>query len=728
MAPAATDAARTTAGNGSAASSGRPAPPCGGIARPTSCRARRGVYGGPTGANPLDEGVETPLDRGLDRSPSAQTAIGSARGRCGRHGCPSLPRWPRLQVVVVRLPAFVPVLVAVLSVGAVVIVGADALGIDRPAASAAAPTAAAETRAAPVARGRPPHDDAPPLLGIATGEEAGHIAYPDGPALPALPGEIRSVEVMVRNDGNELWQATGANPVMLSYHLYDASGHLIAWDGLRTTLPFDISPGYDGALALRVALPARTGTYSIKPDLIRDGRAWFSSLGTPQSAFPLRVTSDLDATYGATTAPASIVPGGEVNVEVRVKNTGLRAWPAGGDHPVHLGYHWFDMGSNAVVWDGARTALPHDVAPGEEVAFTVDMRAPQGEGAYALAWDMVQEGTAWFSRVAVPMKEDTVVVERGVTFYGKGWGHGIGLSQWGAQGWAEGATGVTLSGEQIVAKYFPGAQLATQPIAAPFRVLLSAPSTGCVGRTIDDVAHMRSEGGMRLVSNADPGVVYVETAPDEPVRFEASGTTLVAVDEWSGQIVFSGDATRLRLTPKQWWDPIGIAEKGLWYRGSMTVEVRDGAQLRVVNEVSSDDYMMGALPGEMPSQWQMEALRAQAITARTYAAWRQATAGDRTWDVRDDTADQCYGGDGFESTRTTAAVDSPAGLILTYDGKPIRALYSSASRGITENVGCLLDAERVGDTWQWAQGWPYSQVTPDPAETAADDTRCGKTQ
>ena len=125
---------------------------------------------------------------------------------------------------------------------------------------------------------------------------------------------------------------------------------------------------------------------------------------------------------------------------------------------------------------------------------------------------------------------------------------------------------------------------------------------------------------MRLVSNADPGVVYVDTAPDEPVRFETSGAALVAVDEWSGEVVFSGEATRLRLVPKQWWDPIGIAEKGLWYRGSMTVEVRDDAQLRVVNEVSSDDYMMGALPGEMPSQWQMEALRAQAITARTYAS------------------------------------------------------------------------------------------------------------
>ena len=625
-------------------------------------------------------------------------------------------------MVVVRLPAFVPVLVAVLSVGAVVIVGADALGIDRPAASAAAPTAAAETRAAPVARGRPPHDDAPPLLGIATGEEAAHIAYPDGPALPALPGEIRSVEVMVRNDGNELWQATGANPVMLSYHLYDADGHLIAWDGLRTTLPFDISPGYDGALALRVALPARTGTYSIKPDLIRDGRAWFSSLGTPQSAFPLRVTSDLDATYGATTAPASIVPGGEVNVEVRVKNTGLRAWPAGGDHPVHLGYHWFDMSSNAVVWDGVRTALPHDVAPGEEVAFTVDMRAPQGEGAYALAWDMVQEGTAWFSRVAVPMKEDTVVVERGVTFYGKGWGHGIGLSQWGAQGWAEGATGVRLVGEQIVAKYFPGAQLSRQPISLPFRVLLSAPSTACIARTIWNVARMQSPGGMRLVNDADPSVTYFDAAANQPVGFTTYGSTLIATDGWSGRQVYVGEDT-VTLVPKQWWDPIGIDQKGLAYRGNLQVQVRDEGNLRVVNYVSSDDYMRGALPGEMPNDWRIEALRAQAITARTYAAWRQSTAGDRTWDVRDDTADQCYGGRSFESPRTSAAVESTAGQILTYAGKPIRALYSSAHGGISENVGCLLEAERVGTTWRCADGWPYLAVVDDPAELAAYDAR-----
>ena len=321
-------------------------------------------------------------------------------------------------------------------------------------------------------------------------------------------------------------------------------------------------------------------------------------------------------------------------------------------------------------------------------------------------------------------KVDPVSVARDVTLYGKGWGHGIGLSQWGAQGWAEGATGTRLSGEQIVAHYFPLATLDTQPATKPFRVLLSYPSTGCVGQTIFSTATMSSAGGMRLVNDADPTVVYFSAAPNEPIRFGVyNGTTLVAVDAWSGRTLFAGDDSSLTLVPTQWWDPIGIREKGLEYRGNVLVQVRDEGMLRVVNYVNSDDYMKGALPGEMPSAWEMEALRAQAITARTYVAWRQATAGDRTWDVRDDTADQCYGGHSFESPRTTAAVASTAGTILTYANQPIRALYSSANGGITENVGCILDAERVGDTWRCADGWPYLSVVNDPAELVAYDAR-----
>src|SRR5204863_1128265 len=114
-----------------------------------------------------------------------------------------------------------------------------------------------------------------------------------------------------------------------------------------------------------------------------------------------------------------------------------------------------------------------------------------------------------------------VVSTAGVTFFGKGCGNCIGLSRWGARGWAEGASGSRLTGEQIVAHYFPGAQLATQPDSLPFRVLLSAPSTGCVGRTIQDYARMWSAGGLRVVDADDPTNVYSYVAPYTAVRFYA---------------------------------------------------------------------------------------------------------------------------------------------------------------------------------------------------------------
>jgi SpoIID/LytB domain protein len=550
-----------------------------------------------------------------------------------------------------------------------------------------------------------------------------YIGYPSG---PARPGETVTIPVALRNHDVATWPAVGVQAVKLSYHLYDALGRVVAWDGLRSLLPTDLPAGGGDVIPMIVAAPPLTGTYTVRPDLVRDGLGWFSAGGAAPGSFPLKVTTDLDADYGATTAPAAIVPGGDVPVEIHLTNTGLRSWSSGGDAAVRLGYHWLDGNGNAVVWDGARVPLTHDVAPGHEISLTVDVRAPDHDGDYVLAWDMVQDGgVGWFSAHAVPSKSEIVSVwQGGVTFYGKGWGHGIGLSQWGAQGWAEGAVGPRLTGEQIVAHYFPGAQLASQPITQPFRVLLSAPSTGCVGSTIANIARMRSAGGMRLVNNADPSIVYTESAPNEPLRFWNDGGSLAVRNDSNNQIVFFG-ADTVVLQPRQFWDPIYVDQKGLSYRGNLQVGLREEGNLRVVNFVSSDDYMLGALPGEMPSHWEMEALRAQAITARTYAAWRQSTAGDRTWDVRDDTADQCYGGYTFESPRTTAAVQATASLILKYDGKPIRALYSSASGGVSENVGCVLDAEKVGDSWRCAQGWPYLQVTEDPAEAAAYDKRGG---
>ena len=616
-----------------------------------------------------------------------------------------------------------PLLIRI-AIGALVV--AALVPIDTSPTSAAARISAsleaAAARAIAIARGDSANASNAAAAAIEANSPVTYIGYPGA---PARPGETVTIPVALRNRDAGTWPAAGAQPVKLSYHLYDAVGRVVAWDGLRSSLPDDLPVGGGDVVSMTVAAPALTGIYTVKPDLVRDGLGWFSSRGAAPGSFALRVTADLDAGYGTTTAPAAIVPGGQVPVQVQVTNTGLQSWPAGGAAPVRLGYHWLDGNGMAVVWDGARVPLPTDVAPGREMSFTVNVRAPDHDGDYVLAWDMVQDGgIGWFSAHAVPAKSQIVAVWDGVTIYGKGWGHGIGLSQWGAQGWAEGAAGPRLTGEEIVAKYFPGAILASQPITQPFRVLLSAPSTGCVAHTIANVARMRSAGGMRLVNNADPTVVYGETLPDQPLRFWNDGGSLVVRNDSNNQVVFFG-ADTVMLEPKQFWDPIYIDQKDLAYRGSVRVGLREGGNLQVVNFVSSDDYMRGALPGEMPSHWEIEALRAQAITARTYAAWRQATAGDRTWDVRDDTADQCYGGHTFESPRTNAAVEATGSLILKYDGKPIRALYSSASGGISENVGCILDAERVGDTWGCAQGWPYLQVTDDPAEAAAYDKRGG---
>ena len=446
------------------------------------------------------------------------------------------------------------------------------------------------------------------------------------------------------------------------------------------------------------------------------------SAADERAGYPQRAVAPIDAGYGSTTAPEAIVEGGQAPVEVHVTNTGADKWPATGPARVQLSYHWYDGNGNVVVWDGARADLGSDVLPGRTATFRITLTAPRASGVFYLDWDLVQDGIGWFSARNISMSTQRVAVGDGVTFYGKGWGHGIGLSQWGAQGWAEGAAGVRLTGEQIVAKYFPGADLATQPATLPFRVLLSAPSTGCVGRTIYDQARMWSAGGMRIVDELDPTNVYAYVPAYTAVRFYSYDDVLTVTNDRGGLIVRGRGA--VVAVPTQWWDPITIDQKGLEYRGNIRVQARgEDGNLRVVNYVSSDDYMKGTLPGEMPEYWEMEALRAQAITARTYAAWRQSTAQDRTWDVRDDTADQCYGGHSFESPRTTKAVESTPSKILTYAGAPIRALFSSSHGGISENVGCLLDAEKVGITWQCADGWPYLQVVEDPAELKAYDIK-----
>src|SRR3989442_9933362 len=118
---------------------------------------------------------------------------------------------------------------------------------------------------------------------------------------------------------------------------------------------------------------------------------------------------------------------------------------------------------------------------GSSVTVPISVALPITTGNYTLAWDMVMEGFGWFSQFGVQPKNEPVAVVPGVTFYGKGFGHGVGMSQWGAQGLATGAAGVPLTGEQIVGWYYQGTTLMpvaqADPARGALRVLLSQPSS-----------------------------------------------------------------------------------------------------------------------------------------------------------------------------------------------------------------------------------------------------------
>ena len=120
------------------------------------------------------------------------------------------------------------------------------------------------------------------------------------------------------------------------------------------------------------------------------------------------------------------------------------------------------------------------------------------------------------------------------------------------------------------------------------------------------------------------------------------------------------------------------------YRGAL--EFRPGALggVNAINAVGLDDYVQGVVPAESPSSWPIEALKAQAVAARTYAV-TTSKAGDG-FDQYPDTRSQVYGGVAVETPSTNAATQATRGQLVTYDGTPVITFFFSTSGGRTENV------------------------------------------
>ncbi|HZP95167.1 MAG TPA: N-acetylmuramoyl-L-alanine amidase [Candidatus Limnocylindria bacterium] len=213
-------------------------------------------------------------------------------------------------------------------------------------------------------------------------------------------GQTATVPVTVTNTGRGVFPTTSSYPVTLGYHWYTAAGVAAVWDGARTKLGADLAPGQSVTLQAQVTAPPQGGQYQLRFDLVQEGVAWFSSKGVATGTLSTPVAGPLVKTYGASYQPAVqtlAVSGSAASVPITVTNTSSFAWSAGGANPIHLSYHWSDSAGRTVVWDGLRTSLPADVAPGASASLQASLVFPTGTGTYTLRWDMVEEGVAWFS-------------------------------------------------------------------------------------------------------------------------------------------------------------------------------------------------------------------------------------------------------------------------------------------------------------------------------------------
>jgi stage II sporulation protein D len=256
-----------------------------------------------------------------------------------------------------------------------------------------------------------------------------------------------------------------------------------------------------------------------------------------------------------------------------------------------------------------------------------------------------------------------------VVVTGRGWGHGVGMSQWGARGYALHGR----SFRQILAHYYPGTVLgATSNVTV--RVLLGASQPGvdvacAAGMRVGD-ATGRTFALPAKTYDVGPGLRVRKHRLRSPVAFYCDGGPLV-------------------------WD-------GRAYHGTLVVWSGRG-RLAVVNAVDLEDYVRGVIADEMPHRWPLAALEAQAVAARSYAL--STLRAGRRFDLYANDRSQVYGGIGAETPSTLFAATKTEGRILTYRGRVAMTYFFSTSGGRTADVR---------DVWPKLGDVPYLHSVSDP--------------
>lgn len=292
-------------------------------------------------------------------------------------------------------------------------------------------------------------------------------------------------------------------------------------------------------------------------------------------------------------------------------------------------------------------------------------------------------------------KDPVVVLRAGapLSLQGHGFGHGRGMSQYGA----EGAARRGMSAAQILAFYYPGTTLGR--VGGKISVRITADTSP------DTVVAARSGLVARVVGRPSERLVLASLRPAATqwrLRSAGTGTALAALDatgRWTrvkrltGTVEFFAAGRPIRLLL-----PSGSAT----YRGALRNAI-DGTDRDTVNVLSLQSYLRGVVAREMPAGWSPAALQAQAVAARTYAAYERAHAPrGRHYQTCDTTSCQVYGGVAAETAASDAAVATTAGQALLFGGQPAFTQFSSSSGGWTVRGTLPYQAAKADPYDDWS--------------------------
>jgi stage II sporulation protein D len=261
---------------------------------------------------------------------------------------------------------------------------------------------------------------------------------------------------------------------------------------------------------------------------------------------------------------------------------------------------------------------------------------------------------------------------------GHGFGHGVGMSQYGAYGYANHGKGYRF----ILGHYYSGTAIGTLSGPRIVRVLLDI-SAGDVSFT-----DATSACGKAL----DPGRTYEAHRVGSAVRLRSSGGRPIAN---CGHTLRAAGRGRITIA-------------GSPFRGALEVvpTESDAGSLNAIDALPVDQYVKGVIPNESPPSWPQAELRAQAVAARSFAL--TGAVGGNGFDLYNDTRSQVYEGMSSETAATNEAAEATRGQVVMYGGKIAETYFSACSGGHTESVQNVFFGSPV----------PYLVGVPDPYDGA----------